>query len=72
MDKFVEFYDGVDMSKLYDGVFELKFGDVVVVKFIGDDKWVRVIVIAKRVGDKFVSVFYCDFGNVEDIGFNCF
>ena len=69
-DKLAELYDGVDTSKPHDGVFEPKPGDAVAAKFTGDDKWARAIVTAKRVGDKPVSVFYCDFGNVEDIGFN--
>lgn len=69
-DKLAELYGGVDTSKPFDGIFEPKAGDVVAAKFTGDDKWSRAIVMHKRVGDNPVSVFYCDFGNSEDLPFN--
>lgn len=67
--KLAELYDSVDTNRSHDGVFEPKPGDAVAAKFTGDDKWSRAIVTSKRVGDNPVSVFYCDFGNVEELPF---
>jgi len=69
-EKLNELYDDTDTTRSADGVFEPKIGDMVAAKFTGDDKWSRAIVTAKRVGDKPVPVFYCDFGNEESIEFN--
>ena len=69
-DKLAELYKDEDTNKAADGVFEPKVGDMVAAKFTGDDKWSRAIVTGKRVGDKPVPVFYCDFGNEESLDFN--
>ena len=67
--KLAELYDGEDATKPFDGVFEPKPGDAVAAKYTGDDKWSRAIVTERRVGDKPVGVFYCDFGNCEEVPF---
>ena len=69
-DKLAELYDNEDTNRAADGVFEPKVGDMVAAKFTRDDKWSRAIVTGKRVGDKPVPVFYCDFGNEESLDFN--
>ena len=68
--KLAELYDGEDATKPFDGVFEPKPGDAVAAKYTGDDKWSRAIVTERRVGDKPVGVFYCDFGNCEEVPFS--
>lgn len=67
--KLADLYGDVDTSKAFDGVFEPKVGDAVAAKFTGDDKWSRAIVASKRIGDKPVRVFYCDYGNTEELPF---